>query len=227
MANGAIYAIINNMKKFEIYFLLFIFFSAMSLALPALAHQPRIVSSEEITEIKKPDVSQAFYGNLTGKPHFFKINSGKYQEIYFGILVPDLINIDKDVSLKIYFNDEIVGSLNGQNYEWKSFYEEFGGDYYYQGPEKKFSLNEGLYTIKVFSPDNQGKYVLVVGQEEKFPVTEIINTIMVLPKIKKDFFEKPIYTAFFNRIGLFTFGPLIILVLIIVLVLIPFLILRR
>jgi len=222
------YVRINNMRKFNTYFLLIIIFLSLFSAGSVLAHQPRLVSGEEITKIERPDVSQAFYGNLTGQPHFFEIKSTKEQQVYFGLLVPDLPGIDKDVSLEIYLEDELVGSLYGRNFKWQSYYEEFTDDYYFQGPETKVSLkDDALYTLKVFSPDNQGKYVLVVGQKEEFPITEVFNTILILPKIKKDFFNKPIYTAFFNKIGLFTLGPLVILILIIVLVLIPFVILKR
>jgi len=65
--------------------------------------------------------------------------------------------------------------FNGLEHEWTDYYEEFGGDSYYKGPELRSNpdeeglprgvdMDEGTYTTKVFSPDNEGKYVLVVGE---------------------------------------------------------------
>jgi len=95
--------------------------------------------------------------------------------------------------------------------DWTYFFEEFGGDGYYQGPEFKEEVEKGEYQIEVFSPDNQGKYVLAVGEKEEFPLDETINTLLLLPSLKKNFFNKPPLTAYFNLIGLFLFVPLVIL----------------
>jgi len=179
----------------------------------ALAHQPIIVESE-ITEIKKPDVSQAFYGNLQGRADIYKLRLDEQQTIYFSLLVPDLEGIATDVSLQITKDGKEVRVLSGEGFNWKKFYEEFAGDHYLQGPEEKITLEKGEYSLEVSSPSNRGKYVLVIGEKEEFPLSEIINTIKTLPRLKRDFFEKSAWGAFFNRIGLFVFGPVIIFVLI-------------
>jgi len=111
--------------------------------------------------------------------------------LYVGILVPDLEGIDKDVSVEISREDlhieetpvqeqeeeEVPILLNGLEYEWTRLYEPFAGDWYWEGPEFRgnppeeelpqgVKVDEGTYTLKVFSPDNEGKYVLVVGERE-------------------------------------------------------------
>lgn len=208
------------MNKIKFYFGIFSILIAGIFAFSISAHQPRIVSGPEITEIKNPEVSQAFYGELKGSAEFFKIDLEEGQEIYFGILVPDLSDSQKNFSLEISSDRGFSYFLEGLEYQWKYFYEEFAGDSYFQGPEQKIGLDRGVYLIKVFNPENRGKYVLVVGQKEEFPLPEILNTIKVLPRLKKDFFRKSVFISFFNRIGLFIFGPVFLLLVVVILIIV-------
>jgi hypothetical protein len=205
----------------------------------AYAHNPRMVESGAVTNIQDPEVSQAFYGILSGKPQQYFINTLDPIRLYAGLLVPDIPGATKDFSAEItqvgkFVNgagqnasgEKVTGfagkktslsTLDGTKTEWKRFYEEFGGDWYWRGPETApigsptAASPAGLYEIKVSNPGNQGKYVLVVGDQEKFPPREIWNALLTMPHVKA-FFGKSPYTAFFNRIGLFLFGPLILLV---------------
>jgi hypothetical protein len=168
-----------------------------------LGHQPRLVYNENLglnnaRMIENPEVSQAFYGNLKGSEEYFLIDSEKKFDFYAGILSPDIENARKDFKVQIYFNNKsIILMQNG----WTRFYEEFAGDWYWQGPEGEFNAEPGKYIIKVSNPDNAGKYVLVVGKIESFPIGEALKTLLVLPKLKKDFFEKCPCTAYNNKIG--------------------------
>jgi len=207
--------------------------SLLVLVSATLAHQPRIVSGE-LTQIENPEVSQAFYGQLKGKPDYYQIKSDGPFSFYVGILVPDLQGIGKDVSGEItkgheHEKGEMLFFLNGLDHEWTYYYEEFGGDSYYKGPELRrnpdeqglprgVDVDEGTYTIKVFSPDNEGKYVLVVGEREEFPLNEIIKTLFVLPTLKVQFFGKSPWTAYFNLIGLFLLISVLVIVGIVVVV---------
>jgi len=191
------------------------------------AHQPRIVS-EEVTQIENPEVSQAFYAELKGKPDYYQITSEEPFKLYVGILVPDLEGIGKDISAEIsrkYLHVEETSVnedeeeaapilLDGLQYKWTRWYEPFGGDWYWEGPELRgnspeeelpegVEVDEGTYTIKVFSPDNEGKYALVVGEKEEFPLKEMVHTLFTLPKLKAEFFERSPWTAYFNLVGVF------------------------
>jgi hypothetical protein len=183
------------------YFLIPLF---LFIPLAVSAHQPRIVSGNEINEIKNPDISQAFYGELKGEPAIYEIKSEAPFSLYLGLLVPDLPNQRKDFSARVVDEKEDeVFILDGQNFIWQGFYEEFGGDYYLKGPENKIGVGSGAYLVTVSNPDDQGKYVLVVGEKEIFPAGEILNTIITLPQLKKNFFLKSPLTAFSNKIGLY------------------------
>ena len=190
----------------------------------AWCHQPRIVT-EGITQVENPEVSQAFYGELESEAVYYRIESEDAFRLYVGILVPDVEGIDKDVSVEITKehvhaeeaadNEEGIHILlNGMEHQWTRWYEPFGGDWYWEGPELRgnppeeelpegVQVSEGTYTLKVFSPDNEGKYVLAVGEREEFPLSEMVQTLFVLPKLKAEFFERSPWTSYFNLVGLF------------------------
>lgn len=194
------------MKKYLVI-LFAIFFPGL-----AYAHQPRIVEGEVINVVN-PETSQAFYGELHRNPHFYIIDSSEDFTLYVSVLVPQIEGIEKDVSADI--NGLL---LNGSEHEWESYFEEFGRDYYYQGPEYKEDVKAGIYNIKVFSPDNMGKYVLVIGEKEAFPPGEILNAIFTMPSLKR-FFKKSAFTAYFNLTGLFLLIVLVIILVILFFVL--------
>lgn len=177
------------------------------------AHQPRIISASETVNIKNPEISQAFYGIMTGEPANFQIVSEEPFKLYVGVLVPDIEGIDKDVSAEIVSLQipKIKILLDGTAHEWERFHEEFANDWYFNGPEmEETEVPGGTYNIRVFSNDNHGKYVLVVGKIESFPLDEAINTVLTLPELKKDFFNKSPLTAYFNLVGLFMLVTLVI-----------------
>ena len=220
-----------NKKIFLSTLLLTLAFSGI-----AYAHNPRVVEAGAVTNIENPEVSQAFYATLSGKPQAYFINSQKPFKLYAGVLVPDVPGATKDFSAEVIQIGKLIDgsgkeasidtattlggkkttlfNLDGTQTEWKRFYEEFGNDWYWQGPETApmnsvtAPLPAGLYEIKVSNPGNQGKYVLVVGTQEKFPPREIWNTLFTMPHVKTFFGESP-FTAFSNRIGLFIFGPIL------------------
>ncbi|MFA6322291.1 MAG: hypothetical protein WCX71_02325 [Candidatus Buchananbacteria bacterium] len=204
-----------------------IFFALLlSFLMPTLAwaHQPRLASGVEMQTIDLPEVSKAYYGSLKGNPEYYQINAAKEFDFYINVLVPDLPDIGQDVSVQVFSvnstNTPMI-SLDGQNFVWKKFHEEFANDDYFKGPEYKTKLPSGLYTIKVFSPDNEGKYVLAVGERENFSLAEIFRTLWLLPQLKSEFFGKApimfLYSIF--GAGLLAFiGALVLIIAIIILI---------
>ncbi len=189
-------------------------------AFAASAHQPRLVPpGQESIEVKNPEVSQAFYGQFKENPHIYNISSGKEFEIYLNVLVPDLPGAQKDVSaalLKAGDTEHPVAVLDGINFNWQPYHEEFANDDYFKGPEFGQTVPAGDYEVRVWSSNNDSKYVLVIGKKEQFfTPSSIIDTITTLPAIKSQFFGKPAYTAFTNKIGLYLLGLFVVLLLII------------
>ena len=194
-------------KKLLICLLATIFFPAA-----AFAHLPRLVGSGDLTEVSRPEISQAFYGELSNAPHFFEIKIDRPQDLYLNILVPDIKDIKKDISAELYrqagADKQSLKILDGSDFSWQKFHEEFANDDYFKGPEFKTEVPAGTYVVKVFSPRNTGKYVFVVGETESFPLNESIKLVWILPLLKINFFNTSPLTLAGSVLGKFFLGGL-------------------
>ena len=176
----------------------------------ASAHQPRLVGENGPVIVSEPEISKAYYGELKGEPAFFEINSAAPFDLYVNVLSPDIAGAKKDFSVDIYFNDELLKRLDGANYKWHLFYEPFGNDTYWWGPEyREPAAPAGKYKIAVSSPENSGRYSLAIGEAENFSPKEILNAVKVIPKLKTDFFGKPAYDALFGVAGSWLMGAVL------------------
>ncbi len=157
-----------------------------------LAHIPEIVPedrdyAEEPIVVEDPETSYAFYGRLQGSPHLYKIESDKPFHLYVSLLVPYVGQEEtSDVEFHILKDGEkIVMMHDYQN--WTKFYEEYGGDWYLQGPTYEADVEAGTYLIEVHSDTNSEAYTLATGKIERFGPLEIFKTIFVLPVMKAVF----------------------------------------
>jgi hypothetical protein len=140
-----------------------------------------------------PEVSKAYYAELTGEPDVYVINAPLPFDLYVSILVPDILGQKKDVSAAIIKNGDTknpLAVLEGINFEWKKFFEPFGHDTYWQGPEYKARAEAGTYEIRVWSSNNDSKYSLAIGEIEKFDAKEGMNALSIIPDLKRNFFEE-------------------------------------
>lgn len=158
-------------------------------AVPAFAHQPRVVESEK-TAVVDPAVSKAYYGTLSGEPHIYTINAVEPFDLYVGILMPYIEDSKKDVVAEIRSNDKLLMTLGGKNVDWKSMFEFFGQSTYWDGGVYKEYVDAGEYTITVSSPDNDSKYSLAIGEIEAFNGSETINALKIIPELKQNFFNE-------------------------------------
>lgn len=195
--------------------LLFIF--VLALIPVCLAHQPRIIESSSLITIQNPEISQAFYSELKGQSAFYRIESENPFVLYLNLLVPKISSTRTDFSLEIsYFNlsYNLVSQTTLNSSDWTEFYEEFAGDYYLRGPEIEKNSSPGFYELRVYNPENQGKYVLAVGKVESFPAKEALNALVSMPRLKA-FFDKSPIKSFQGIIG----KILLVLVIVIILLL--------
>jgi len=170
--------------------LLTIAFLLPVLLLPTVtsAHQPRI-TTDNPTIVTSPEVSKAYYGTLSGEPAVYTITSDKAFALYVGVLVPDIDGQKKDVSAVILKDGKELIVLESMGFEWKKFFEPFGHDTYWQGPEYKAEAEAGTYEIIVWSSNNDSKYSLAIGEIEAFDFKETVNALTLIPQLKKDFFD--------------------------------------
>ncbi len=170
----------------------------------ALAHQPRIVEGTVINVVD-PEISKAYYGMLTGQPHVYKISSDKPFSLYVIILVPDRPGQKNDVSALIYETGKEtmpLANLDGFNFNWQPFYEEFGADNYYKGPEFRQQVPAGDYEIRVSSRRNDSRDALAVGEIEAFDLAETVNALLVIPQLKSNFFGSSPFTFLKSPFGI-------------------------
>jgi hypothetical protein len=186
----------NNLKIVTIIFFLIL----VGWPLDVLAHQPRIVKSEKII-ITEPEVSKAYYGNLLGKPHIYKISASLPIDLYVNVLVPFIEGPEKNVTVKIFKGEPLIGMLSPKKEDWKVFFEPFGQSMYWKGPEFKVRAEAGKYEIHVQSAEKSVRYVLATGEVEAFDGPESLRAILLIPKLKKDFFEESPLSFIFSPLG--------------------------
>lgn len=178
------------------------------------AHQPQVVNDATTTTVTSPEISKAYYAELTGQPAHYRFTADTEFVLYVNVLIPDIQGVTEDYSVTINRDGNVVATLDPGSEAWKKFDEPFGHDVYRMGPEYRATGQSGQYDIVVTSPDNQGKYVLAIGEAESFPLSEIIRTMKELVGVKK-FFGKSAWAVFESP---FIYGPAIVLALIIAVV---------
>ncbi len=184
-----------------------------------VAYQPRLetavnVSYENPIVVQNPELSQAFYSQLHGKPDYYRIDSDKAFKLYLNLLVPVSPGINGNfISAGVLDSTgNSITLVNGTNANWQAYFEEFGGDNYLKGPEDTINLPAGTYYIKVFNQENQGKYVIAIGDVESFPLEESLTAFFTIPLLKESFFEKPVSILFFEFLGvILAFGSVLVL----------------
>lgn len=165
--------------KSKIYMISMLTLSIMILcASIAAAHKPVMVGKVKngtATEIEDPLTSHAYYGELTGKEHFYYFTMQKPFNLYANILVPWTMDADRNMSILIVRQHGQSHKLLGTDHNWTIYHEKYGDDMYLKGPEFRKEMPPGTYIIAVGSADNIGKYTLAIGEEESFSVFDYIT----------------------------------------------------
>ena len=182
---------------------LIISFLFLSLFTQVYAHKP--VLNENSTyppeapyEIEEPEISKAIYSTLTGDPHYYRIQSDIDFDFYAGILAAKIGECALDRKFSFEVLDSEFHSINvadGENFEWEPWYEEYGKQWYWNGPEigKNFLSDRvykaGTYYIKVFNKTNTGQYIMAVGDIEKFSFTDIVGLLFSMGDIEDEYWD--------------------------------------
>ena len=193
---------------FVISLVIFSFFTSSV----AYAHQPNLVFlNPGDVEISNPEISQAFYDELTGAPRNYFITSDKDFVLYINILVPEIANRNGRYSANVFLiksdgTEEKIATINGSTPNWSEYYESYGRDYYLKGPELESQLLAGKYKIEIFSVDNLGKYVLAVGKTESYDLKSLLNIYWQIPTLKIKFFQSDVWQFFLTPFGIAGIG---------------------
>jgi len=203
------------MDKMNNQFRIVIFFVIMlSWPLGVFAHQPRIVDTEKI-HVTKPEVSKAYYAKLSGKPHTYFISVNSAIDLYVNVLFPYNEGPKKNITVDVFRDDQSIGSLSSGEVVWKKFFEPFGQSMYWQGPELKKNVDAGKYEILVQSKEKNLRYVLAIGETEVWNGIDSINAILLIPELKRNFFEESPISFIFSPLG---YGYILLLQLLAIIV---------
>ena len=176
-----------------------------------LAHQPRIVDSDTV-RVHKPHISQAFYGTLPGRPVVFIIDTPDSLDLLVGLMAPLVKGAPQpQLAVQVTTHDTTLFTLSAAPGDWDHFHEFFTWDNYLQGPQRTLPVPPGRYAVTLSGRHQDESYSLVVGRKERFPPREIINTLVLLPRMKRDFFSKSPWLAYFNPFTLMLAVPLALL----------------
>lgn len=162
------------------------------------AQELRIVDTTP-ADIDNPETYRAYYGKLDGAPDVFRVNAAEPFRLSIVVLVPDVADARTDFVARVVDTANRgtpVAGVDGTVSEWVSFFDTSGRDDYLAGPLFQGGVPAGSYEIEVSNADNQGAYVLLLGEESSFSIGEVLGRYSTLPDIKSDFFGKPAYQAF-------------------------------
>jgi hypothetical protein len=147
---------------------------------------------EDPIVVNQPAISKAFYGVLSDTAEYYKVTLDDTMSLYLNLLAPDIDTFrDYRFSADVFDADwNLIYTLDSGQAAWKKFYEKYGKDNYVMGPETRVPLQAGVYYIRVYNSSGKGRYALATGEKESFPLIEIWRAIVVMPKLKKQFFNK-------------------------------------
>jgi len=173
-------------------------------AAPALAHAPMRdeglypLTREAPFPIVEPEISKVYYMELTGAPHWFRIDSPEPFRFYAGLLQPKLDGcpMSRTFSLDVLnAAGERIDGRDGATSTWQAFYERVGRDWYWRGPEigkdnrSTRTYAAGIYYLRVFNAGNRGRYVLAVGDREWFHLRDLIGLPGMLRWMNREFWD--------------------------------------
>ena len=205
MSNKGSLSLLSNLTKKTIEimkkiltFVALLIFSSYSIAHKPVMNENSSYPADAPYEIEEPEISKAIYSTLTGEPHFYRIESETDFNFYAGILAAKI----GECTLEEKFSFEVLDSdfhplfmADGENFEWTPWYEEYGKQWYWNGPEVGESFlsdrvfKAGTYYIRVFNNSNTGQYIIAVGDIEKFSFTDIVGLIFSMGKIEDEFWN--------------------------------------
>jgi len=192
------------MKKKIQYVIVFLF---LAVACRVLAYQPRVAYLQTGNiQINNPQTSQAFYDELNGNPREYLLNSSQNFNFYLNLMVPEAENPNGIYSANVFSltgsNKNQIATLDGSVFTWQEYYNSFDRDYYLKGPEFSKNLPAGKYEIEVYSKDNKGKYILLVGKNPAYDTNSVLNIFWQLPFLKLTFTKTSVLQFFLTPFGI-------------------------
>ncbi len=111
--------------------------------------------------------TQEFFGRLGGYPHTFEFTITEDTLFSASIFVPDRAVQKNDISIIVVKEERRgvseVGRTVIKDQSWEQTYDAMLAETFRSGGNIKSQLQSGVYRLEVSSPNNEGKYRVVLG----------------------------------------------------------------
>lgn len=164
------YSVMNIFTNLSLCFII-VYLSASSVSAYSVAKNLVSVPYEVTTIEGELNPQREYLGELKGEPHMYEFGIGSTTKLSLA-LMQTTENQTLPLSLiVIRQNDDRggvieIGRLNTQNIKWHVFEDSALGIDLSKSEPFTVDLRPGIYRVEVSTPDNIGKYALVIGDEK-------------------------------------------------------------
>lgn len=126
----------------------------------------------EVTTIEvDPNVQKEYLGELKGDPHMFEFAVGSTTKLSLALMQSTKTELPLSL-IVIKQNDDRggvveIGRLNTKNIKWHGFHDSALASNLSKSEPFIVELRPGIYQVEVSTPDNIGKYALVIGDKKE------------------------------------------------------------
>lgn len=143
----------------------------------------------------------AYYRELRGNNDTFTLKAREGQKLILQISIPVSEDPEKRFSALVIDRgrSKIAATLEPGTFPWEHVKEKYTGADIAQGPRLEIVLKEGVYDIIVGGSNEQGRYVLTIGDPNAGDILSIFRALVRAPIIMHSFFEElPLLATFFD-----------------------------
>ncbi len=164
-------------------------------------------------EIEK---EQLYLGELTGDPHMYEVSLTEEKEFSIKLLQLDLPTTTPFSFILVRDNGNNrgvseIGRVRGQEVVWKSYRDSTFALRFKQGLEYSSTLSPGVYRFEISTPDNFGKYLIILGTDQ--PESGYFEDIGYISAVQR-FFDYSALRIMLSSYVLYPIGSVIIIILI-------------
>lgn len=153
----------------------------------AVADIVRQSSANDVTMLS-PEHTAWYFGTLSDMPHTYALYLDESLEAEFEVLVPASKDSSRTHAAIIVKQAERgvteVARLTAEEATWDRRYDFATGDSYLVGSQYVGTLEPGIYTVQVYSPDNYGPYALRFGDAGSLSGHSYFGKLAHLKEIK-------------------------------------------
>lgn len=176
---------------------------------PAMPYAPLAINAEIETE-------QLYLGELRGDPHMYEVTLEEEGEFVLTLVqrsteapVPFSLIVVRDNDNHRGVTE--VGRLTGKDIEWSEYYDGAFALSFLRSETVSYTLTPGVYRFEVSTPDNIGKYLLVLGTK---PDDTGYFAKLGDIRLVQDFFGASFFRIFISTYVLYPVGVVVLIGLI-------------